>query len=208
LLAVAKKNGNKSRKQFNESLHRQRLACAEKVANAIALKLKSTEKDLINMSYLHQQYFSPRCWKTVQQALDEFENLTSKKDKIECVKKQILSRYPGLGWEEAHHPWSKNRHQYTALDLLKHLCEAVIPLQNVKKVPNQAPFKLPTWPDSFTLGKKSADLIQLDDVTLAREAQIRLNAMLEQDQREMNGFGDQLMEMQQTSWAINKIPKG
>ncbi len=148
-------------------------------AGFLPTKLKLTEKDLINMSYLHQQYFSPRCWKTVQQALDEFENLTSKKDKIECVKEQILIRYLGLGWEEAHHLWSKNRHQYTALDLLKHLCEVVIPLQNVKEVPNEALIKLPTRPDSFTLGTKSADLIQLDDIALAREEQIRLNAMLE-----------------------------
>ncbi len=182
LLAVAKKNGNKSRKQFNESLRRQCSARAEKAANAIAMKLKSLEKDLINMSYLHQQYFSPRCWKTVQQALDEFENQTSKKDNIECVKEQILIRFLGLGWEKAHHPWSKNRHQCTASELLKHLCEVVIPLQNVKEVPNQAPIKLPTRPDSFTLGTKSADLIQLDDVALAREEQIRLNSMLERDQ--------------------------
>ncbi len=184
------------------------MAHAEKAANAIAMKLKLTEKDLINMSYLHQQYFSPRCWKTVQQALDEFENLTSKKDKIECVKKQILIRYLGLGWKEAHHPWSKNRHQYNASELLKHLCEVVIPLHNVKEVPNQAPIKLPSRPDNFMLGTKSADLIQLDDGALAREEQIRLNAMLEQNQREMNGFGNQLMEMQQTSWAIDKIWKG
>jgi hypothetical protein len=47
------------------------------------MKLKSTERDLIPMSYLHQQYFSPRCWKTVQQALDEFGNSTSKKDQLE-----------------------------------------------------------------------------------------------------------------------------
>ncbi len=87
------------------------------------------------------------------------------------------------------------------------MCEVVIPLQNVKEVPNQAPIKLPTRSDSFTLGTKSADLIQLDDVALAREEQIRLNAMLEQDQRKMNCFGDQLMEMQQTSWGINKIWK-
>jgi hypothetical protein len=58
------------------------------------------------------------------------------------------------------------------------------------------------------LGTKSADLIQLDDVALAREEQIRLNAMLERDLREMNGSGDQLIEMQQTSWVINKILKG
>ena len=49
--------------------------------------------------------------------------------------------YLGLGWEEAHHPWLKNRHQYTALELLKHLWEVVISLQNVKEVPNQAPIK-------------------------------------------------------------------
>ncbi len=110
LLAVAKKNGSKSRKQFTASLGKQRAACAEKAANAIAMKLKSTEKDLINISYLYQKYFSPHCWKTVCQALDELQKLTSKKDKIECMKKQILIRYLGLGWKEAHHPWSKNKH--------------------------------------------------------------------------------------------------
>jgi hypothetical protein len=57
----------------------------------------------------------------------------------------------GLGWEEAHHPWSKNKHQYSAFELLKHLCEVVIPLQDVKEVPNQAPIKLPARPDSFML---------------------------------------------------------
>jgi hypothetical protein len=49
-LAVGKKNGRKSRKQFTASLRKQRAACAEKAANAIAIKLKSTEKDLINIS--------------------------------------------------------------------------------------------------------------------------------------------------------------
>ena len=88
LSAVAKRNGNKSRKQFTASLKRQRTARAEKEAHAIEMKLQSTERDLINISYLHQKYFSPRCWKTVQQALDEFEKLSSKKDKIESVKRE------------------------------------------------------------------------------------------------------------------------
>jgi hypothetical protein len=61
-----------------------------------------------------------------------------------CEGAKILNRYLGLGWEEAHHPWSKNRHQYTALEILKHFREVVIPLQNIKEVPNQAPIKLPT----------------------------------------------------------------
>ncbi len=174
-------------------MHKQRAACAEEAANAIAMKLKSMEKDLINISYLYQNYFSPRCRKTVCQALDEFETLTSKKDKIECMKEQILIRYLGLGWEEAHHPWSKNKHQYTASELLKHLCEVVIPLQDVKEVPDQAPIILLVQPDSFTLRTKLADLIELDNGAMAREEHIRLNAMLEQDQRENSGFGDQPM---------------
>ncbi len=139
LLAIAKKNGNRSRRQFTALLRRQQEARAAKAANAIAMKLQSTEKNLINISYLYQKYFSPRCWRTVCQALDEFEKLTLKKEKIECVKEQILIRYLGLGWEEAHHPWSKNKHIYTASELLKHLCEVVIPLQDVKEVPDQPP---------------------------------------------------------------------
>jgi hypothetical protein len=35
-----------------------------------------------------------------------------------------------------------------------------------------------------------------------------LKAMLERDKRENSGFGDQLMEMQQTSLAIDKIHRG
>jgi hypothetical protein len=105
-------------------------------------------------------------------------------------------------------PWSKNKHQYTDLELLKHLSEVVIPLQDVKVVPNQAPIKLPAWPDSFTLGTKLADLIELDNGGMAREERIKLNALLEQDQRENSGFGDQLMEMHQTSWAVDKICMG
>ncbi len=172
------------------------------------MKLKSTEKDLINISYLYHKCFSPHFWKTVCQASGEFEKLTSKKDKIECAKEQILIRFIGLGWKEAYHPWSKNKHQYTALELLKHLCEVVIPLQDVKDLPNQAPIKLPARPDRFMLGTKLADLIELDKGAMAREERIRLNAMLEQDQRENSGFGDQLMEMQQTSWAVDKICMG
>jgi hypothetical protein len=37
-------------------LRRQREARAEKAANAIAMKLQSTEKDLINISYLYQKF--------------------------------------------------------------------------------------------------------------------------------------------------------
>ncbi len=78
----------------------------------------------------------------------------------------------------------------------------------IKEVPSEAPIKLPTRPDRYTLGTKSADLLELDDAVLAKEERIRLKAMLERDRREDSEFGNQLMEMQQTSWAIDKICRG
>ena len=51
-------------------------------------------------------------------------------------------------------------------------------------------------------------MLELDDAVLAKEERIRLKAMLERDKRENSGFGDQLMEMQQTSLAIDKIHRG
>ncbi len=74
--------------------------------------------------------------------------------------------------EEAHHPWLKNTHVYTASELFKQLCDIGIPLQDAKDVPDELPIQLPAWPDSFTLGTKSADLIQLDNGALAREERI------------------------------------
>jgi hypothetical protein len=96
----------------------------------------------------------------------------------------------------------------TTSELLNRLCEVDIPLQDVKEVPSEAPIKLPARPDSYTLGTKPADLLELDDAVLAKEERIRLKAMLERDKRENSGFGDQLMEMQQTSLAIDKIHRG
>lgn len=51
LIIVVKKNVLQSRRQFTASLHRQQEARAAKAANALAMKLQSTEteKDLINI---------------------------------------------------------------------------------------------------------------------------------------------------------------
>jgi hypothetical protein len=73
-------------------------------------KLKYAESSLIEASYLYQHYNLPRCWMMVQKALAEYGKLSMKKEKLKYVEEQILIRYLGLGWEEAYHPWSKNKH--------------------------------------------------------------------------------------------------
>ena len=43
---------------------------------------------------------------------------------------------------------------------------------------------------------------------LAREERIRLNAMIERDRPEESGYKDQLMEIQENSWLLERIRKG
>jgi hypothetical protein len=116
------------------------------------------------------------------------------------VKDQILIQYVGLGWEEAHHPWSKNGYVYTPAKLLKHLTMVAIPLQRTKKVPDHPPMNLPTCPTMPTLGTRAADVVAMDYKD--KSVQLRINVYLEQEQMEERGIGDQLSEMQQNSWKV------
>ena len=88
------------------------------------------------------------------------------------------------------------------------MINVVIPLANNEILPRKAPVKLPTRPDTFTLGTKSADLVALDNSMLAREDCVRLNAVIERDRLEDSGYGDQLMEMQENSWPLERIRNG
>ena len=81
----------------------------------------------------------------------------------------------------------------------------MIPLQQTEIVPSEPPVHLPTRTNNWTIGTKSADLIALDNSSLAQVQRVRLNAMLERDQLESNGYGDQLMEMQEFSWPLEKL---
>ena len=55
-------------------------------------KLQHAQESYILASYYFQKYHFPACWKTDEQALDEFDKL-----------RQIQIHYLGLRWEEAHH---------------------------------------------------------------------------------------------------------
>ena len=106
-----------------------------------------------------------------------------------------------------YHPWSKNKHIYEPSELLEHLVTNVIPLQDTKEIPDKPPLDLPKRPDNLALGTKSAGLIELDDSLLQQGQQIRIKAMKERDHLESNGFGDQLNELQETSWPVKRILK-
>ena len=64
---------------------------------------------------------------TAGQTFQEFDKLQTNTARYRYLKEQILIRYVALGWEEAHHPWSKSGYIYTPIELLEHLTKVVIP---------------------------------------------------------------------------------
>eukprot|EP00956_Cyclotella_meneghiniana_P002231 scaffold2510_cov65-Cyclotella_meneghiniana.AAC.1 len=157
-------------------------------------QLKSAEKALIDATYLHKQYHSPACWQTVEDADANWERLKTKKDKMKHVKENILIRYLGLGWVEAHHPWSRKQdgiqHTFTSDELFQHLIEVVIPLADKKEMPLYAPVKLPELPDNFTLGTRSAVRKNLDEKHEDLEVDVRRRAKVELERMEESGITD------------------
>ena len=105
-------------------------------------------------------------------------------------------RYLGLGWDDAHHPWSKNNRQYTPGELLEHLTMTVIPLIYKMKVPMEAPVDMPTRQKVATLGTRANDVIELDNKTDNAETRMRLNAIKERERLEDNDYGDRLQDYQ------------
>jgi hypothetical protein len=132
LIVSAKRQADKSRRTFNEALRVQAAAREEKQKALRDNKMKAAEEMLIDASYLHQQYDSPRCWRSEKQSFEIMEQLKFKKDRLSSVKEQILIRYLDLGWVEAHHPWSKKGHStYSAAELLEHFLKVVLPLKKL-----------------------------------------------------------------------------
>ena len=97
LLAFCKQRASRARSNFKEQLHLQQAKCAEMKKAANDLKEKNAEETHVPALYFNQQYHSPRCARTVQQALNAYEKLTTKKDKFKFVKEQIHIRYLGHG---------------------------------------------------------------------------------------------------------------
>lgn len=202
LLAACKEGADDSIRDFRSKLRVQREQREKKEQFARQKKLLKAQENFIYHSYLHQMWDSPRCVRTAQQAMDQFELITTKGKALEWVKEQILIRKYGLGWVEAHHPWSKGKHTYTAAELLKHLVEVVIPLEQTHKVPAEAPVDLPSCPELWKLGTVAADVASLNNNQTNEATQFRLKAFLQREKNEEMGLSDQLSEMQQFTWKV------
>jgi hypothetical protein len=196
IIQAAQENANATRKRFDSTLARQAEGRRRKEEIAMQKKIDAAQEDYIVGLYFYKMYTSPCCWKTVHAARTEYGLLGSEAAKLQAVKEQHLIHTLGLGWEEAHHPWTKNGQAYSSRQLLDHLCNVVIPLATKLNVPDDAPAKLPTAPDLCTLGTLSAIGDELKTKGLAQIAEFNQKGRTERDRREEEGRGDRWAEKQ------------
>ena len=92
---------------------------------------------------------------TVEEATEIYSRLPNEAQRLKAVKEQILICYLGLGWNEAHHPWSSGGTTYSSEHLFNHLIQKVIPLAMECEVPKEPPLTLPALPNLPKLGEGS-----------------------------------------------------
>ncbi len=139
IIETARRGAANARKCFDDALHKQKESCQQKEEIAHGKKIARCREEYIVAIELWEQYHSPQCWKTVEYSQSVYEQLKSESARLNAVKEQILIRYLGLGWEDAHHPWSKSGVTFSSKQLLKHLIETVIPMANELTIPVEPP---------------------------------------------------------------------
>ena len=108
-------------------------------------------------------------------------------------------RVLGLGLDEAHHPWSEKSHgKYTSRELLIHLVDKVIPLENQMIIPSEAPTSAPQLPTLHKVGTISD--LALDKVKQTEDelVQFKVDGNVELKRREDEGLLDLWSEKQST----------
>ena len=134
------------RKRFDKLLQEQKDFKMMEENKALDSARAGAKENGIVASYFFEQYHSPRCWKTVREAKEQYNELPSESRKLEAVKEQHLIPFLGLGWLEAHHPWSRGKHTFSADELFDNLINVVIPLYNKLDPPDKPPLSMPTQP--------------------------------------------------------------
>ena len=125
IIASAKRGASKIKKSHDVALAAQNAARLKKEEIAHKKKIDITQEEYIVAMEFWEQYHSPCCWTTASMAMSVYNQLKSETARLNAVKEQILIRYLGLGWEDAHHPWSSQGVVFNSQHLLKDFIEKV-----------------------------------------------------------------------------------
>ena len=69
--------------------------------------------------------------------MDEFNKIIAKYNKKKFVKEQILIVHLGLGFEQSYHPWSRDRYEYSSIELIEHFVKVCLPLTKNRTLQNK-----------------------------------------------------------------------
>ncbi len=201
LMQYAQEQKSTSRRQFDDLLKEQKESAKRKDDLALQKKLDNEKKQFVTNLYLWEEYNKPRCWKDVDTAQEQYQQLSSNSAKMKEVRNQILIRYLGLGWDKAYHPWSKQGREYTHAELFQHLITTVIPLSRTEIVPESPPHKLPELPASakFGLGQMTHDRVSLENKALDGADEFKEQGRRERERLESSGQGCRYEEWQQST---------
>ncbi len=81
--------------------HNKRLIAKKKRQHC--KKMDQMQGDYITVIYFYKQYHSPRCWRTLDDADNNYKKMGSEGKRLKGKKEQTLMRLLGLGWNKAYH---------------------------------------------------------------------------------------------------------
>ena len=99
LIVMCKTKARENRRVKTEKI---KIQTAKRLGKKNALKGQQLVQTLAKFKdalWIHQQFTSPRLWKTPKKAFDKFEKIISENKQKKFVKEQILIVHLGLGFE-------------------------------------------------------------------------------------------------------------
>ena len=130
------------------------------------------------------------------QDLRQFDNLTSESARLRAVKEQILIRVRGFGWDDAGHAWSKGEVTYSSMELYLWFVNHVLKLDEERGIPNEPPFKFQDNTTKYQLGTDSGLQVENPVNNAKTIHDIKTEAMIERERREMEGETDRNASLQ------------
>ena len=96
------------------------------------------------------------------------------------MKQQILIVHLGLGFEEAHHPWSRDRYEYSSVEILEHFVKVCLPLTKNKNLSKEATIENPHLPEFTTIETLTGDVDEYYLEQAKNDKQLKFKALGEQ----------------------------
>jgi len=209
LLATAKQSYHRTHADCVHNLQVQQDKKAQKRKDLEKGQIDIAKAEFAEATWLHQQFFSPRCCKTAAHVFKEFDRCASPAQQLKFIKEQHLIILLGCGIGEAHHPWSINGKAFSAVHLLQNYVNIVLPLLKTKEIPKEPPIHFPKVPEMPKFGTRSSAVKNY----YSKEEQKKIDAMIEaykeRERNEEEGVGDQCEYLQSFNWpSAKRLKKG